>query len=105
MKFIFVLWHLVVNLLVIGCLQSPSFKQRTWAPIGPISSRYKVFFCRSVLGPSGGNRVPVLKSDGLVLTRYVYVFPFESVPFLFLLENCTTQAYKVIYMFSVPFLL
>ncbi|KAM1023304.1 hypothetical protein TB2_044078 [Malus domestica] len=38
-------------------------------PIGPVSSRCNVFVCRSVLGPGGGNGVPVLKSATLVLTR------------------------------------
>ncbi|XP_062030615.1 mechanosensitive ion channel protein 2, chloroplastic-like [Rosa rugosa] len=38
-------------------------------PIGPVSSRCKVFLCRSVFIPSGGTGAPALKSTAVVLTR------------------------------------
>ncbi|KAF4360116.1 hypothetical protein F8388_015985 [Cannabis sativa] len=52
-------------------LSSHNLRQDAWSlhllgsirgPIGPISSRCKVLFCRSVLVPSGGNEVPIMKS-------------------------------------------
>uniref|UniRef100_A0A803NKB7 Uncharacterized protein n=1 Tax=Cannabis sativa TaxID=3483 RepID=A0A803NKB7_CANSA len=64
-------------------LSSHNLRQDAWSlhllgsirgPIGPISSRCKVLFCRSVLVPSGGNEVPIMKSAAVVLTRsYVAV--------------------------------
>ncbi|XP_062099136.1 mechanosensitive ion channel protein 3, chloroplastic-like isoform X2 [Humulus lupulus] len=64
-------------------LSSHTLRQDAWSlhllgsirgPIGPISSRCKVLFCRSVLVPSGGNEVPIMKSAAAVLTRsYVAV--------------------------------
>ncbi|XP_038703691.1 mechanosensitive ion channel protein 3, chloroplastic-like isoform X2 [Tripterygium wilfordii] len=38
-------------------------------PINPVYSRCKVFLCRSVLLPGGGNEIPFLKSAAVVLSR------------------------------------
>ncbi|OMO57596.1 Mechanosensitive ion channel MscS [Corchorus olitorius] len=38
-------------------------------PIRPVSSRSNVILCRSVLIPTGGNEVPILKSASVVLAR------------------------------------
>lgn len=59
-------------------LSSHRLRQDAWSlhllgsirgPIGPVSSRCNVLFCRSVLVPSGGTEVPVLKSAALFLSR------------------------------------
>lgn len=59
-------------------LSSHSLWQDAWrlrllgkgrGPVRPISSRRKIFFCRSFLVPGGGKEVPVVKSVALVLRR------------------------------------
>ncbi|GLT79916.1 hypothetical protein SLA2020_513840 [Shorea laevis] len=59
-------------------LSSRSMQQDAWSlhllnsvcmPIRPVSARFNVLVCRSVLLPTGGNEAPVMKSAAAVLTR------------------------------------
>ncbi|XP_022768448.1 mechanosensitive ion channel protein 3, chloroplastic-like isoform X2 [Durio zibethinus] len=59
-------------------LPSHAMRQDAWSlhllssvcmPIRPVSSRSNVILCRSVIIPTGGNEIPVLKSASTALTR------------------------------------
>nr|KJB64154.1 hypothetical protein B456_010G034900 [Gossypium raimondii] len=59
-------------------LSSHAMRQDAWSlhllgsacrPIRPVYSRSNVILCRSVLIPTGGNEVPILKSASMCLTR------------------------------------
>ncbi|MBA0693551.1 hypothetical protein Goari_003918 [Gossypium aridum] len=59
-------------------LSSHAMRQDAWSlhllgsacrPIKPVYSRSNVILCRSVLIPTGGNEVPILKSASMCLTR------------------------------------
>ncbi|TYI21434.1 hypothetical protein ES332_A06G036500v1 [Gossypium tomentosum] len=59
-------------------LSSHAMRQDAWSlhllgsacrPIRPVYSRSNVVLCRSVLIPTGGNEVPILKSASMCLTR------------------------------------
>ncbi|MBA0777193.1 hypothetical protein Gotri_005246 [Gossypium trilobum] len=59
-------------------LSSHAMRQDAWClhllgsacrPIRPVYSRSNVILCRSVLIPTGGNEVPILKSASMCLTR------------------------------------
>ncbi|XP_022731030.1 mechanosensitive ion channel protein 3, chloroplastic-like [Durio zibethinus] len=59
-------------------LSSYAMRQDAWSlhllssvcmPIRPVYSRSNVILCRSVLIPTGGNEIPILKSASTVLTR------------------------------------
>ncbi|XVE95184.1 hypothetical protein REPUB_Repub02eG0074600 [Reevesia pubescens] len=59
-------------------LSSHAMRQDAWSlhllssvcmPISPVYSRSNVILCRSVLIPTGGNEIPILKSASTVLTR------------------------------------
>ncbi|XWS21403.1 hypothetical protein CRYUN_Cryun30bG0052300 [Craigia yunnanensis] len=59
-------------------LSSHAMRQDAWSlhllsnvcmPIRPVYSRSNVILCRSVLIPTGGNEIPILKSASTVLTR------------------------------------
>ncbi|KAK3030751.1 hypothetical protein RJ639_036555, partial [Escallonia herrerae] len=59
-------------------LSSHALRQDAWSihipnssrgPLRPVPTRCKVFLCRSLLTPSGGNEIPVLKTAATVLTR------------------------------------
>ncbi|XP_068480400.1 mechanosensitive ion channel protein 2, chloroplastic-like isoform X1 [Phaseolus vulgaris] len=45
---------------------------RLHAPIRHVPSKCKVFICRSVLIPGGGSETPLMKSAGVILTRYLF---------------------------------
>ncbi|XVF36592.1 hypothetical protein REPUB_Repub19eG0070500 [Reevesia pubescens] len=59
-------------------LSSHAMRQDAWSlhllssvcmPIRPVYSRSNVILCRSVLFPTGGNEIPILKSASMVLIR------------------------------------
>ncbi|GKV33574.1 hypothetical protein SLEP1_g42065 [Rubroshorea leprosula] len=59
-------------------LSSRSMRQDAWSlhilnsvrmPIRPVSARFNILVCRSVLLPTGGNEAPVMKTAAAVLTR------------------------------------
>ncbi|XWS23986.1 hypothetical protein CRYUN_Cryun28dG0062400 [Craigia yunnanensis] len=59
-------------------LSSHAMRQDAWSlhllssvcmPIRPVYSRSNVILCRSVLIPTGGNEIPILKSASMVFTR------------------------------------
>ncbi|CAN0877242.1 Mechanosensitive ion channel protein 3, chloroplastic [Linum grandiflorum] len=48
---------------------SVRLSNRIHRPINPTRSRLKIFVCRSVLTPGGGNAIPILKSAATFITR------------------------------------